>query len=170
MPYLKPGERSGHDIAIKLDINAGVAIEETECATHVVSKEAPSAGRLLVTLSPNDPIPNKDFVFRFRVAGTQMKSGLLTSQDERGGFFTLMIYPPKDLKQLARKPLEMVFVLDSSGSMSGRPIAEAKKAIDRALRQLGPDDTFQLINFDNNASQLGPKPGCRHAGEHEARA
>ena len=156
--YLKPGERSGHDIALKLDINAGVTIEETECATHVVSKETPSAERLVVTLSPNDRIPNKDFVFRFRVAGAQMKSGLLTSHDERGGFFTLMLYPPKDLKQLARKPLEMVFVLDSSGSMNGRPIAEAKKAIDRALRQLGPDDTFQLINFDNNASQLGPKP------------
>ena len=156
--YLKPGERSGHDIAIKLDINAGVAIEDTECATHVISKEAPSAERLLIKLSPNDRIPNKDFVFRFRVAGAQMKSGLLTSHDERGGFFTLMLYPPKDLKQLACKPLELVFVLDSSGSMNGRPIAEAKKAIDRALRQLGPDDTFQLINFDNNTSQLGPRP------------
>ena len=156
--YLKPGERSGHDIALKLDVNAGVAIEETECATHVVSEEAPSAERLVVTLSPNDRIPNKDFVFRFRVAGAQMKSGLLTSRDERGGFFTLMLYPPKDVKQLPRKPLEMVFVLDSSGSMNGSPIAEAKKAIDRALRQLGPDDTFQMINFSTSASQLGPKP------------
>jgi Ca-activated chloride channel family protein len=156
--YLKPSERSGHDLALMLDINAGVAIEDAECATHVVSKEAPTAERLRVTLSPNDRIPNKDFVLRFRVAGAQMKSGLLTSRDERGGFFTLMLYPPKDLKQLPRKPLEMVFVLDSSGSMSGRPIAEAKKAIDRALRQLGPDDTFQMINFSVNASQLGPKP------------
>jgi Ca-activated chloride channel family protein len=156
--YLKPGERSGHDIAIKLDINAGVTIEESECATHVVTKEATSAEHLLVTLNPNDRIPNKDFVFRFRVAGAQMKSSLLTSHDARGGFFTLMLYPPKDMAKLARKPLELVFVLDSSGSMSGRPISEAKKAIDRALIQLGPDDTFQLINFDNNASQLGPKP------------
>src|SRR5207249_2717342 len=86
--YLKPGERSGHDIALKLNINAGVAIEETECATHVVTKKSPSAERLTVTLSPNDRIPNKDFVFRFRVAGAQMKSGLLTSRDELGGFFT----------------------------------------------------------------------------------
>ena len=158
VPYLKPVERSGHDIAIKLDINAGVAIEETESATHVVSKEAATPERLIVNLSPNDRIPNKDFVFRFRVAGSEMKSGLLTSQDERGGFFTLMLYPPKDLKQLTRMPLELVFVLDSSGSMSGRPIAEAKKAIDRALRQLGPDDTFQMINFSATASRFGPNP------------
>jgi Ca-activated chloride channel family protein len=156
--YLKPGERSGHDIALKLDINAGVAIEETECTTHVITKDAPSAERLAVTLNPNDRIPNKDFVFRFRVAGAQLKSGLLTSRDERGGFFTLMLYPPKDQKQLTRKPLEIVFVLDSSGSMNGRPIAEAKMAIDRALRQLGPDDTFQMIDFSMTASQLGPKP------------
>jgi Ca-activated chloride channel family protein len=156
--YLKPGERSGHDIAIRLEINAGVAIEETGCATHVVNTETPAADRLRVALSPNDRIPNKDFVFRFRVAGVQMKSGLLTSRDERGGFFTLMLYPPQDLTQLERTPLEMVFVLDSSGSMNGRPIAEAKQAIDRALRQLGPDDTFQMITFSMSASQLGAKP------------
>ncbi|MCL4178838.1 MAG: VWA domain-containing protein [Verrucomicrobia bacterium] len=156
--YLKPGERSGHDIAIQLGVHAGVVIEETECASHVVTSEAPSPDRLRVALAPNDRIPNKDFVFRFRVAGSQLKTGLLTCHDERGGFFTLMLYPPKDRAPLARKPLELVFVLDSSGSMSGRPIAEAKQAIDRALRRLAPNDTFQLINFAMRASRLGAEP------------
>lgn len=156
--YLKPGERSGHDIALKVAINAGVAIEEVLCRSHVVTKEAPAPERCAVELSSNDRIPNKDFVLRFRVAGERIKSDLLTHRDERGGFFTLMLYPPQSLNSLTRHPLEMVFVLDSSGSMSGRPIEQAKLAIDRALRQLRPDDTFQLINFDNNTSQLGPRP------------
>jgi Ca-activated chloride channel homolog len=156
--YLKPGERSGHDIALKVDIDAGVDIEEVLSRSHVVSKQTPSPERCAVELSANDRIPNKDFVLRFRVAGERIKSNLVTHRDERGGFFTLMLYPPQSLAQLARQPLEMVFVLDSSGSMSGRPIEQAKLAIDRALRQLQPDDTFQLINFSMHASQLGPRP------------
>jgi Ca-activated chloride channel family protein len=54
--------------------------------------------------------------------------------------------------------MEMVFVLDCSGSMNGAPIAKAKDAAKRALRKLGPDDTFQVIRFSNSASQLGAAP------------
>ena len=69
-----------------------------------------------------------------------------------------MVYPPADLKTLKRSPMEMIFVLDCSGSMRGQPMAQAKKAINRAIKQLQPGDTFQVIRFSNNASQLGPEP------------
>src|SRR5439155_20852716 len=88
--YLKPGERSGHDITLTVDVDAGVAVEESVCQTHNASKETVSADRFVVALNPNDRIPNKDFVLRYRVAGEQIKSSLLTYRDERGGFFTLM--------------------------------------------------------------------------------
>ena len=156
--YLKPGERSGHDIALRLEVNAGVPIEEFACRSHVVSREAPAPERFTCTLSPNDRVPNKDFVARWRVTGERVKSSLLTHRDARGGFFTLMLYPPNDTRQLARRPMEMVFLLDCSGSMSGTPLAQAKQAIERGLKQLEPGDSFQLINFSERASQLGPRP------------
>src|SRR5690606_8756691 len=59
---------------------------------------------------------------------------------------------------LFRSPLELVFVLDCSGSMSGEPLTQAKRSVERALRRLGPDDTFQVIRFSNNAATLGPAP------------
>src|SRR6266511_1895569 len=156
--YLRPGERSGHDISLTVDVNAGVAVEESICRTHNVTKETVSSERFLVALNPNDRIPNKDFVLRYKVAGEQIKSSLLTYRDERGGYFTLMLYPPQELNTLGRQALELVFVLDCSGSMSGRPLAQAKAAIERALHRLQPLDTFQLIRFSTDASALGPKP------------
>ena len=158
--YLKPGERSGHDISLALDIDAGVEIEELECPNHVITNNSfPYAPqKRTVKLSELDSIPNKDFVLRYKVAGKVVKSALAIHQDERGGFFTLMLYPPENLKSLKRAPMEMIFVLDCSGSMSGKPITRARQAIIRALRQLEPDDTFQVIRFSNNASQLGPEP------------
>jgi Ca-activated chloride channel family protein len=156
--YLKPHERSGHDISLRVDVDAGVAIEESLCRTHTVAQEKTSPERLLVALRPNDRVPNKDFVLRYRVAGEGIKSGLLTHRDERGDYFTLMLYPPRESNDLGRQALELVFVLDCSGSMSGRPLAQARAAIERALQRLQPLDTFQLIRFSNPASALGPRP------------
>ena len=156
--YLKPGERSGHDISLAVDIDAGVAIEEATCSSHVIAKSAATPEKLSVKLSSLDSIPNKDFVLRYKVAGKTVKSALVTHRDQRGGFFTLMLYPPDNLSYLKRAPMEMIFVLDCSGSMNGKPIAKAKQAITRALKKLQPGDTFQIIRFSNNASQLGPNP------------
>ena len=156
--YLKPNERSGHDISLAVDIDAGLAIEEIKCLSHVISNSTTTAQKRKVKLSNLDSIPNKDFVLRYKVAGSTVKSALVTHRDKRGGFFTLMLYPPENLSSLKRAPMEMIFVLDCSGSMSGAPIAKAKDAIKRGLKKLGPDDTFQLIRFSNNASKFGPDP------------
>lgn len=156
--YLKPGERSGHDISVAVDIDAGVKIEEIACPTHATTKRATQAETAQVALSPLDTIPNKDFVLRYKVAGKVPKSSLLTQLDERGGFFTLMIYPPEDHSELKRQPVELVFVLDCSGSMNGQPLAKAKNAMERALGHLEPDDTFQIVRFSETASQMGSRP------------
>ena len=156
--YLRPGERTAHDIALKVDVDAGVPIEEFECKTHQVASEQPTPERLTVSLTPSDALPNRDFVLRYRVAGDRIKSGFVTHRDERGGFFTLMLYPPQELHDLKRQPLELVFVLDCSGSMSGRPIEQAKAAIQRGLRLLQPGDSFQIITFSMAASSFGSRP------------
>jgi Ca-activated chloride channel family protein len=156
--YLKPGERTGHELSLDVHIDAGVPIEQFECSTHEVAHESASREQLDVHLQPRDRLPNKDFVLRYRVAGDRIKSSLLTHQDERGGFFTLMLYPPKQLDALERQPLELVFVIDCSGSMSGQPIAQAKAAVARGLQLLQPEDSFQLITFSMAASRLGSTP------------
>ena len=156
--YLRPNEQSGHDVSLKVVVDAGVPIEDFQCKTHETTSETPAPGHLTVSLDPTDSLPNKDFVLRYRVAGERIKSSLLTHRDERGGFFTLMLYPPQDMGTLKRQPLELVFVLDCSGSMNGRPIEQAKAAVQRGLRLLQPGDSFQLISFSITASQLGEAP------------
>lgn len=156
--YLKPTERSGHDIALTLDIDAGVSIEAIESVNHRITRRALDETRMRVAIAEDDTLPNKDFVLRYRVAGETIKTNVLTHRDERGGYFTLVLYPPKDLDRVARSPMEMVFVIDCSGSMNGKPIAQAKDAVVHALKQLQPGDTFQVIRFSNDASQFGPRP------------
>lgn len=156
--YLAPNERSGHDVSLSLNINAGVNIESVRSVNHDVAVKDVTETERSVTLSALDSIPNKDFVLRYQVAGDKIKTAMMTHQDDHGQYFTMMLYPPAELKQVQRSPMEMVFVLDCSGSMSGRPIEQARAAIAHALQSLTPRDTFQIINFSSTASQLGTAP------------
>lgn len=157
--YLRPGERSGHDVAIRVDVDAGVAVESFASPTHSIDTERQDEQRFSVSLRDADRIPNRDFVLRYRVAGAEPKPGLLVHRGEDGaGYFTLMLVPPVDLDSLPRRPVEMVFVLDASGSMSGWPIEIAKRTIRSALERLTPEDTFQILRFSDRASTMGRRP------------
>jgi Ca-activated chloride channel family protein len=157
--YLRPNERSAHDIGIAVDLDAGVAIEEL-AASHAIKTTMDGRNRAHVELASASTIPNRDFVLRFRVAGDEIKSSFLTYTDPKSkqGYFTLMIYPPSGLAALARRPLEMVFVIDTSGSMSGRPLEQATAAVSAALDRLGSSDTFQIMNFSTYVSSLAAAP------------
>lgn len=156
--YQKPGERNGQDISLRVDVDAGVPVGQIECKTHEIIKTVSSRSRFAVQLKPDDTIPNKDFVLRYRVANSKIQSSLLTQSYEQGNFFALTLYPPEEVGNLPRQPLELVFVLDCSGSMSGKPLEQAKAGVERGLRLLQPGDSFQLINFSASTSQLGPAP------------
>lgn len=157
--YLRPDERSAHDISIDVTISAGVAIEELR-STHKIAATQPDEQSASVQLANGATIPNKDFVLDFKVAGETMKSDLLTYVDSatQQGYFTMMLYPPEETDRLGRRSMEMVFVVDASGSMSGTPLDQAKDAVLAALDHLQEGDTFQIIRFSDNASQFGHKP------------
>ncbi|MDE0028051.1 MAG: VIT and VWA domain-containing protein [Deltaproteobacteria bacterium] len=157
--YLRPEERSGHDIGITVKLDAGVAIEAIE-SSHRIDQTRAAPDAATIRLADQATIPNRDFVLKFKVAGGRVKTNLLTYVDRKKGqgYFTMVLYPPEHLDAAPRHPMEMVFVLDCSGSMQGEPIAQAKAAILAALDLLKPGDTFQVIRFSNNASRFGPNP------------
>jgi Ca-activated chloride channel family protein len=155
--YLRPNERSGHDISLAVRVNAGVPIERIECKTHDIKSEDAVASRF-ISLADADRIPNRDFILRYRVAGKTIKSTVLTHETEKGGYFTLMLFPPDSLRDLPRKPLEMIFTVDVSGSQSGIPLSQEKGAVKYALSHLGPEDTFNVISFGDSSIKLFGQP------------
>jgi Ca-activated chloride channel homolog len=152
--YLPPDTLSSHDIALEVDLDAGLPIARLDSPTHVIDVQRPSESRAKVALGRIDRIPNKDFVLRWRPGGAGVRAAVAV-QD---GYFTLMLHPPAALADVPPAPREMIFVLDCSGSMDGYPIAAAKRALEKCLLRLRPDDTFQIIRFSSDASAMGPAP------------
>jgi Ca-activated chloride channel family protein len=88
-----------------------------------------------------------------------IEAGLLSHYDERGGFMSLMVEPPKvPVEDSAMMKREIVFVLDTSGSMSGAPMDTSKVFMTEALRGLRETDYFRILRFSDNSSQFSELP------------
>jgi Ca-activated chloride channel family protein len=157
-PVTPRGTRVGHDISVDVWLDAGVPIDELKSISHEIDVERPNGWSAHVRLKNKDEIPNKDFVLKYTVAGRRVEDALLTHRTDKGGFFTFILQPPDRVTVEDVTPKEIVFVLDTSGSMSGFPIEKAKEAMKLALDGLYPQDTFNLITFAGDTSILFPQP------------
>jgi Ca-activated chloride channel homolog len=153
-----PGMRAGHDISLDLTLDAGVPIDVLASKTHDVDVERPDDRRARVRLKDRETIPNKDFILRYDVAGKKIADALITHSTGHSGFFTLILQPPERVTVEDVTPKELVFVLDTSGSMGGFPIEKAKETMKLALDNLYPSDTFNLITFAGDTHILFPEP------------
>jgi Ca-activated chloride channel family protein len=153
-----PGMRAGHDISLDVTLDAGLRIDALDSKTHDVAVERPNDRSARITLKDLATIPNKDFILRYDVAGKKIEDAVLTHSSGTGGFFTLMLQPPERVTVEDVTPKELVFVLDTSGSMSGFPIEKAKETMKLALDNLYPSDTFNLITFSGDEHILFPEP------------
>jgi Ca-activated chloride channel homolog len=157
-PVTPKGTRAGHDISLEVSLDAGVPVEDLRSKTHEIEVVKPNDRSARVRLKNMSEIPNKDFVLRYDVAGRKVEDAVLTHRAERGGFFTLILQPPDRVTAEDVTPKEIVFVLDTSGSMQGFPIEKAKEAMKLALDGLYPQDTFNLITFAGDTHILFPQP------------
>lgn len=152
------GTRAGHDISIEVALDAGVPIESLRSTMHQIETDRPTGHSAVVKLKNEGEIPNKDFILKYDVAGRRVEDALLTHHSDNGGFFTMILQPPDRVTAEDVTPKELVFVLDTSGSMEGFPIEKAKEAMKQALDGLYPQDTFNLITFAGDTEILFPKP------------
>jgi len=157
-PPVPEGMRVGHDISLDITLDAGVPIDSLNSKSHDIDTDRDGPGRAHVRLKNGPVIPNKDFVLKFDVAGKSITDALLTHRSQRGGFFTLILQPPERVTVEDVAPKELVFVLDTSGSMNGFPIEKAKETMKLALDSLYPADTFNIITFAGDTHILFPEP------------
>lgn len=157
-PVAGKGMRAGHDIQITVRVDAGMPLFDLASELHDIEAVADGDHRATVTLRNKAEIPNRDFILRYRLASEQISDAFLTYSDPRGTFFTLILQPPQRVMPDQVVNREVVFVLDTSGSMQGFPIEKAREVMAKAIAALQPGDTFNLITFSGDTHILWEKP------------
>jgi Ca-activated chloride channel family protein len=146
-----------HKVSLKASVNAGMPLEIIASRYHPVNVTEAN-GHYAVTLAGNRVPMDHDFELLWRPVPSSSPRAMAFSETLEGEpHFLLMVMPPDTGESTAvRMPREMIFVVDTSGSMHGVSIEQAKRALQRALDGLQPEDRFNVIEFNSHANPLYP--------------
>ena len=148
---------AAHRVSILAEVDAGMPLEIIASRYHPVHVSA-TAGRYLVTLAGTRTPMDQDFELLWRPVPSASPQPLLFQETVAdAAHYLLMVMPPGgDEAAVAPVPREMIFIIDTSGSMHGVSIEQAKLALQRALAALRPGDRFNVIEFNSKTNPLFP--------------
>jgi Ca-activated chloride channel homolog len=156
-PGLAKGVVSCSKVDIQVAIESSLPVTAVQSKYHALTVEAAGATTRL-ELARGAARPNRDFDLSWQLAGLEPRAQLMAQKTGDGGYFTLTVEPPQAYAQAKARPRELVFALDTSGSMQGAPMDTAVASVKKALDGMGPDDTFQILRFAGDTSQLADAP------------
>ena len=145
-------------VTVRARLITGVPIAAVNSPSHRLESTVRGAGDREVMLAAGRVVDDRDFVLEYGLSGSRIGAGLVRHSDARGRFFTLLVQPPEVPPAAEIKARELVFVLDASCSMGGRPLEASKALIKQMLASMRPADTFRLIVFGSTAHHLARVP------------
>jgi Ca-activated chloride channel homolog len=146
-------------LAVHVELEAGVPLVELTSPSHLLRVERRSASSYVVELDGGAAPADRDFVLEWAPAPERAPRAALYVQ-ERGGerFALVMLVPPvgRSGEENAALPRETIYVIDTSGSMEGVSIEQARRALLFGLDRLRPGDRFNVIRFASDLETLFP--------------
>lgn len=137
---------------VRDNVPAGGRFESPSHALDV----APMAGRTMVALKdPAGARLDRDVVVRWPVATLDVGVGLFAARPaaeaHHGRAYGLLtLVPPEAQARMAPLPRDLIFLIDTSGSMSGDPLNQAKRVVAAMIDSLEEDDRLELIEFSSH--------------------
>jgi Ca-activated chloride channel family protein len=152
-----PREGLGNPVELAVSLDAGIPIAELRSLYHAVQQRRVSASRREVSFAYTSVPADRDFVLEW-TAPTQTPQATLFTETVDGEDYGLLMFVPPVANAVRALPREVVFVIDTSGSMDGTSITQARQALLFALERLTPADSFNIVRFDSSTQLLHRYP------------
>ncbi len=145
-----------HDVAIHVEIQADEQIKNIYCPTHNAEIIHKTKTRAIVGYEEKNTQPDSDFKLYYSTDNEKLGFSLLSYKKERDedGYFFLSLSPGYTRGDEEITEQDITFVLDVSGSMAGKNMKQAKKALLFCVENLNKGDRFEIIRFSTEAEAL----------------
>jgi len=152
---LRPGETRVNPIRLRVELLPGVKLRKLESVTHAVRVDAAEAS-YAVALADQTLAADRDFELQWEPDLGSRPRPALFGETRDGQIYALLVVMPPDASSVpaARLSRETIFIIDTSGSMHGTSIDQARSALLFALERLAPEDRFNVIEFNSIMRRL----------------
>jgi len=145
------------EVVVSVDIRSKVPLSNVYSPSHKVSVRKEGVGQAKVGFEAKDIKPDKDFILYYSLAQDEIGLSFMNWEGPEENFFMLLASPSFVSRREKVLNKNLIFVLDSSGSMSGKKIRQAKEAVRFIINHLDEGDRFSLIDFDDGVSMFSSR-------------
>ncbi|WP_460805197.1 marine proteobacterial sortase target protein [Microbulbifer agarilyticus] len=161
LPMVELANRGSHQMSIHIDLGMGLPLADIHSPYHEVNFRRQEGNRYQVQLKGGSAPMDRDFVLHWRPQMSSMPSAAVfaeQSQNDSAQYLQLLLLPPRESGATRKLPREVVYVVDTSGSMGGNSIRQAKESLLLALSRLDAQDRFNIIEFNSHHRSFYPRP------------
>ncbi len=146
-------------VAMRVSISQDAPIKALYSPSHPVEIKRDGDRKAVVGWEASNTKPDTDFQLLYSTADTELGLHLLTHKKEgEDGWFLLLASPGADMTRSKDvNPKDVVFVMDTSGSMAGKKLEQLKKAMTFCVENLNDSDRFELVRFSTEAEPFFEK-------------
>jgi len=153
-PDLIPSSSTnGHGFTLDANLVTAVEFAAIESRYHDVDIRQVNNGYQIELLNPNE-ISDRDFVLSWTPTLESHPSVSLTTFNDGDSVYAQLMLAPPLADAISPQAREVILIIDTSGSMEGDSLGQAKAALLHALNSLGPDDYFNLLQFNSETERL----------------
>ncbi len=153
--YVYPLKSSGKSVStlekctLQATLKSQHALQNIYSPSHSIRIKRKNDHEATVHCEASQTVLDKDFQLYWTQGSKDVELTLLANRPAKDsdGTFLLLISPRAELSKKQHVARDMVFVLDTSGSMQGVKLEQAKKAVKHCLGGLSPSDRFTVLNF-----------------------
>ena len=159
-PFVPARDGHANPVSITIDMNAGFPLAKVASSYHAIDVEERPGNRYRIVLG-DGPVPAaRDFELVWTPDVGSAPGAALFTETLGGKTYALLMTLPPTLADAdtPRAPREITYIVDTSGSMEGVSIAQARDALSMALDRLQAGDRFNVIEFNSTSTSLFTAP------------
>jgi len=142
-------------VSVKVDVETKRPLKSIYSPSHKVEVKRNGANKATIGYEASDVKPDSDFQLFYSQEDGDLGMSLLTYKTAgEDGYFVLLASPGSEVKQTKIIPKDVAFVLDTSGSMAGAKLEQAKKALAFCVENLNDGDRFEILRFATEVEPL----------------
>ena len=146
-------------VSLSAVINSGFSLANVESRYHRITVNKNSEFSTVVSFADEVVYAERDFELLWVPEPSAAPRAAHFTEEKDGELYhLLMVLPPSDeskkIETSSRIGREVIYLIDTSGSMSGTSIDQARRALSLALKRLQPGDRFNVISFNSSTDKL----------------